>query len=94
MKIIRSGVKNVWEEVRLFNEGVALEMKSPVNQYCEPGDLYMRISTPSCYLSDTYKFKEMNKLAVVNLRTGGLSLINMTRECRRVEAEIRAGYNK
>lgn len=89
MKICKKFREAFWDIVGDFEEGSVITMENPVNQYCKKDDLYIISKIPECYLRDAKgpeytSWALKDKIAVVNLRTGGVSLVNATRLCRSV----------
>ncbi len=86
MKIRKQREVASWACVGDFVPGTAVAMESPVNQFCKPDDLYLVGEIPRCYLRDAKgegytSWILADKIAVVNLRTGGVSLVQTTRAC-------------
>ncbi len=93
MKIVKKFREKVWATVEEFEPGQPIRMKAPVNQYCKNNDIYIIGTIPGCYLRDAKGpgFTDwilQDKLPVINLRTGGVSLVGPARECQRSNAFI------
>jgi len=87
MKICKKFRTPVWNSVGEFKPGDAIEMKSPVNEFCKKEDLYLVGTIPGCYLRDAKgpgytDWILQDKVPVTNLRTGGVSLVQEIRPCR------------
>lgn len=86
MKIQKTSSGPAWLFVGDFVSGDVIEMQEPVNQYCRKADLYIIGEIPKCYLRDAKggEFTSWilaDKTPVINLRTGGVSLVNGSRSC-------------
>ena len=85
MKIIREKSGCRFSQVSQFEAGDAIVMKEPVNQFCRPNDLYVVGEIPPCYLRDAVPerttWKLYDKVPVINLRTGGVSMVQGDRKC-------------
>ena len=94
MKICKKTPRPTWANVGDFVPGTVVEMESSVNQFCKPTDLYIVGDIPHCYLRDAKgegytSWILADKIAVVNLRTGGVSLVQTVRACvSRPEATV------
>ncbi len=94
MKIRKQREAPSWANVGDFVPGTTVAMESPVNQFCKLDDLYIVGEIPRCYLRDAKgpgytSWILADKIAVVNLRTGGVSLVQDARSCRsRPEATV------
>jgi len=91
MKISRKKVEIQWSCVGAYVPGTPVEMKSPVNQFCKVDDLYIIGEIPCCYLRDAKgpgytSWILEDKIAVTNLRSGGVSLVQKGRPCRYIES--------
>jgi len=79
MKIVRGKkCEESWADVGDFTAGSVIEVKCPVNQYCKSNDVYVITCVPHCYVDDRY----YGKISLVNLRTGGLSMVDRLRPCK------------
>jgi len=91
MKICRKKTECVWAPVGSFVPGTPVEMKSPVNHFCQIHDLYIVGEIPPGYLRDAKgpdytSWILQEKICVTNLRTGGVSLVQEGRPCRYIES--------
>ena len=76
----------LWNSVGMYTPGDVVEMKSPVNQFCKVSDFYLIGEIPSCYLRDAKgpgytSWILIDKIPVMNLRSGGVSLVQPERPC-------------
>ncbi len=89
MKICKKFREAFWDVIGDFEEGSVVTMKSPVNEFCKKDDLYIIGKIPECYLRDAKggeytSWILADKIAAINLRTGGVSLVQASRPCRSV----------
>ena len=76
----------MWYSVGIYQPGDVVEMKSPVNQFCKVADFYLVGEIPACYLRDAKgpgytAWILADKIPVINLRSGGVSLVQAERPC-------------
>lgn len=85
MKILREKSGCRYGIVSRYEPGEVIAMRAPVNQFCKAADLYIVGEIPNCYLRDGVPERTSwvlaDKIPVINLRTGGVSLVQGDREC-------------
>ena len=68
------------------NTGHPVQFKHRFHTDYGENDIFIRIVAPSSYISDEVEFS--SKGAVINLKTGRLSIIDRNRECRLIKARV------